>query len=277
MQGVDRQHSIWSRWRESRLGGPWFGQSWRSLHSPMLFEWAKALQPEARHWPEACRDWCSDEDRHQLLSWRKELLGDVSTLNRKDLGAGSRFRSKNSQNRSIRELARTSLTPQRDVDAMCRWLSLLSPSGRFLELGTSLGVTSAAVAQLGWAVETWEGCPETLQVAKRGWKKLELDTSIRARCGAFASLIQELKTSSKWDVVYLDGCHREDETIRLTRVLAPHVESCLVVDDIAWSAGMFNAWTALKEDPTWRVSFTWRGRGFLLKAPHMERQHFRLA
>ena len=277
MQGVGRQHLIWSRWRESRLGAPWFGQSWRSLHSPMLFAWARALQSRARHWPSECRDWSSHEGRHQLLRWREELCADCTKLNRIDLGAGSRIESSNSQNRSIRELARTSLTPQQDVDALCRWLSLLGQNGKFLELGTSLGVTSAAVAQLGWAVETWEGCPETLQVANRGWKKLKLDESIRARCGAFESLIEELTPSSKWDVVYLDGCHLEDETIRLARMLAPHVELCLVLDDIAWSAGMFNAWQALKEDPTWRVSFTWRGRGFLLKAPHMERQHFRLA
>ena len=32
---------------------------------------------------------------------------------------------------------------------------------------------------------------------------------------------------------------------------------------------MHRAWEKLKQRPEWRVSMSWRGRGFLIKAPHM--------
>ncbi|MGB2228746.1 MAG: hypothetical protein ACPHZB_04425, partial [Flavobacteriales bacterium] len=51
----------------------------------------------------------------------------------------------------------------------------------------------------------------------------------------------------------------------------------MVVDDIAWSRDMYRAWEELRMQNHWRVTFTWRGRGFLLKAPEMARQHLRLA
>ena len=85
-----------------------------------------------------------------------------------------------------------------------------------------------------------------------------------------------LDGSTAWDVVYLDGCHEEEATLNLVDKLAPHVQVALVVDDIAWSAGMHCAWLALQDRRQWRVSFSWRGRGFLLKAPHMKQQRFRL-
>ena len=91
------------------------------------------------------------------------------------------------------------------------------------------------------------------------------------------TLVQNIEKDEIWDVVYLDGFHEEEATLHLAAALAPHVDTVLVIDDIAWSSGMHRAWQALQARPEWRVSFSWRGRGFLLKAPHMNRQHFRLA
>ena len=51
----------------------------------------------------------------------------------------------------------------------------------------------------------------------------------------------------------------------------------MVVDDIAWSRDMYRTWEVLRMQDQWRVTFTWRGRGFLLKAPEMARHHLRLA
>ena len=268
---------MWSRFCDSRPGSLVMGSSWRSLHSPTLFTWGRALQTRRRHWPAEVLEREAPEDRTALQKVRAELVNRKDTVHRLDLGAGSRSQIGGKVlERRVSELAATSLTPQGDLEALCRWLSVVSRRGAFLELGTSLGVTSAAVAQLGWAVETWEGCPQTLGVAREVWQSLDLSEAIEARQGDFRDLLTEVPSEARWDVVYLDGLHEEHATVQMAQALAPHVEVCLVVDDIAWSAGMHRAWRALQNAPEWRVSFSWRGRGFLLKAPHMERQRFRL-
>lgn len=153
----------------------------------------------------------------------------------------------------------------------------VSPEGRFLELGTSLGTTSACVAAAGWQVETWEGCQQTLSVAQQGWEMLGLTSRIASKCGDFRELIQRLEETDGWDVVYVDGLHLESATSQLVDALAQRTKVGMIVDDVAWSSGMHRAWRSLQHREEWRVSFSWRGRGFLVKAPHMERQAFRLA
>ncbi|MDG1674065.1 MAG: class I SAM-dependent methyltransferase [Flavobacteriales bacterium] len=219
----------------------------------------------------------ADVDKTALQKVRTALLRKKDTVSRLDLGAGSRGKGGGKVlERKVSELAATSLTPPGDLEALCRWLRVLDSRGSFLELGTSLGVTSSAVAQLGWAVETWEGCPETLGLAREVWQSLGVQGGIEARQGDFRDLLKEVPSEARWDVVFLDGLHEEHATVQMAQALAPHVEVCLVVDDIAWSAGMHRAWRVLQSAPEWRVSFSWRGRGFLMKAPHMARQRFRL-
>lgn len=264
--------------RESRPLSKLLGQSWRTLHSPLLFRWARALQPSPNHWPEGVQESFSGVDVEVLRDIRRELTNSSKVLPHRDLGAGSRIRGgRKPQEKRVGEMAQSSLTPQSDLEALCRWLSVISNRGSMLELGTSFGLTAAAVSQLGWKVETWEGCPVTLDIAKDVWQRVGSASSIVARLGDFRELLPQVAEGAKWDVAFLDGLHEEQATLELADALAPHVEVCLVVDDIAWSPGMHRAWLALQDRPEWRVSFSWRGRGFLLKAPQMSRQKFCLA
>ena len=259
---------------DSRPLASWLGTSWRQIHSPTLFVWGKALQANPRYWPQASIQ--SGIHGEAIESWRSELAQSDEILSRHDLGAGERLRGCKQVDVALSDIASRASTSRKDAMAMCRWLRCIAPRGRFLELGTSLGITSAHVASIGWDVETWEGCPSTLELARTGWKKLGYQKSIVSKCGDFRDLVRKLDGSTAWDVVYLDGCHEEEATLNLVDKLAPHVQVALVVDDIAWSAGMHRAWLALQDRRQWRVSFSWRGRGFLLKAPHMKQQRFRL-
>ncbi|MGB1384379.1 MAG: hypothetical protein ACPG66_00100 [Flavobacteriales bacterium] len=272
-------NDIVRRIADSQWGGLLWGTSWRQLHSPTLFEMGKALQPNPHHWPRLAAETWTAEGKAAMEAARKKFLESKALVTRRDLGAGSR-RTRGESAVRVCELAQKSLTPTADLEALCRWLQVVAPierKGRFLELGTSLGLTSAGVASLGWEVQTWEGCPATLELATQMWKELGLSADIDAREGDFRTLVKELRTGEAFDVVYLDGLHEERATLELVSVMKAHVVTCLVVDDISWSAGMNRAWQSLQCDPVWRVSFTWRGRGFLLKAPHMARAQFRLA
>ena len=212
---------------------------------------------------------------HSGLAQRAHPI--LGPLERVDLGAGRRRTGRKERTTTVGALARTSLTPWNEVASLGRWLLTIRSKGRWLELGTSLGTTSASVAALGWDVETWEGCPHTLDWAQRGWQELNVHASIQSKCGDFRTLVKDVPSEQLWDVVYVDGLHEEHATMDLIEALKSHVEVAVVLDDIAWSTGMHRAWKHLQDDPDWRVSFSWRGRGFLVKAPHMEPQRFRLA
>jgi len=268
------------RLADSRWGSTCWGKSWRQLHSPTLFEIGKALQPNSKHWPKSIDVRAATGIVNELEVVRNRFLATEEAVERLDLGAGSRRRTRGESGVRVADLARRSLTPKADLEAFCRWLQLVAPvgrRGRFLELGTSLGLTSAGVAMLGWEVQTWEGCPKTLELANTAWKELGLSGKIDDREGDFRILVNQLKRGEEFDVVFLDGLHEEQATLDLASALEPRVRTCLVVDDISWSPGMNRAWNALQDEPAWRVSFTWRGRGFLFKAPHMARERFRLA
>ncbi len=253
--------------------------SWRKLHSPLLFQWGKALQRQPRHWPDGCMPLDPDMTL-RIEQWRAGLLSSQERVSRTDLGAGSRAHKRIASDgrdlRRVAELAQNSLTPLADVQSLVRWLRTVRPDGRFLELGTSLGVTTAHLATSGWHIDTWEGCPDTLRLAQEGWKELGCDANITAKLGAFNDHIEALKDDA-WDVVYLDGHHQGEATLNLAKALAPRTAVAMVVDDIAWSRDMYRAWEVLRMQDEWRVTFTWRGRGFLLKAPNMARQHFNLS
>lgn len=270
----------WGCWVDNRWVSPWSGRSWRRLHSPMLYLWGRALQAQPKHWPDVKAGFQPAVDEQTLLDHRKQLLSHKGSLQRLDLGAGSRrggMPMSGLHEVKISRLAQHSLTPWQDVQAMTRWLRTISVHGRVLELGTSLGVTAVHFAQSGWEVETWEGCPATLDFARKTWRGLGCDKSIIGRQGDFSELLDRCAPNECWDVVFLDGHHSFDATLHLANNLAKHTKTALVVDDIAWSPGMHRAWRALQQDVRWDVSFSWRGRGFLAKAPSMRRQKWRLA
>ena len=133
-------------------------------------------------------------------------------LVRTDLGAGSRGLTTHEVAIQTRRLAQRSLTPERDVHALCRWLRCIGKEGRFLELGTSLGVTAAYMASVGWSVETWEGCPQTLMKAQEGWRLMGLDAHVQSKQDAFQNLLAGLTSEQAW-CHHVDGCHEEHATV----------------------------------------------------------------
>ena len=278
MQDLNGNDVTMMRFIESRPGSMTLGTSWRKLHSPTMFGWGRSLQSREVHWPQEVVHGMTMLNEAQLLQARHELLRSADVLEHEDLGAGSRVWGKRStkRRRRVSDVAKQSLTPHVDLMAMCRWLCMLQGDRTFLELGTCLGLTSAAISRLGWQVETWEGCAQTLERAHEVWRELGVEQGIRSRRGDFRELLRSIDSETQWEVVYLDGLHEGEATVEMVRALMPHVAQCIVLDDIAWSKGMHSAWTFLRKQPEWRVTFSWRGRGFLLKAPHMARQHFRL-
>jgi predicted O-methyltransferase YrrM len=194
-----------------------------------------------------------------------------------DCGAGSRiFKGKS---RQVKKIARHVLQSKRVAFALLRVLIFWRLQGRrmkILEMGTSLGLTTAYLAASGWDVETWEGCQQTANFARKNWKGLGCEDQIKSKVGTFKSLMEE--SQGGWDVVFLDGHHDRDATLAYVECLKTKLNpgGAILVDDIGWSKGMKEAWAQLLMDPHWNATMTWRGKGWLFNRDGEIEQHLKL-
>lgn len=207
---------------------------------------------------------------------RKELLHDQRLLDIEDFGAGSRTAAR--KKRRVAELAKTALKPKRYAHLLYRLARHYQPQ-TILELGTSLGVTTAylASANLAASVRTIEGSQSIAAIAGENFAKLGLE-NIRQQVGNFdnvlPSLLAEMETL---DLVYIDGNHRYEPTVAYFQQVLPllHNESILVFDDIHWSAEMEKAWAAIQQHPAVRCTVDIFFLGFVFfRNEFREKQHF---
>lgn len=212
----------------------------------------------------------------QLEALRKQLKADKRILQIEDLGAGSRVASH--KTRSVNELARNALKPPKYAQLLYRLVRHYQPQ-TVLELGTSLGLTTAylAMANPAASVYTIEGSPAVAGIARENFAKLGLH-NIRQYQGNFDEVLPPLVSQlSSIDLAYVDGNHRYEPTVRYFRQLLPvlHNHSILVLDDIHWSQEMEKAWEEIKAHPAVQGSVDIFFLGFVFfRSEFREKQHF---
>jgi predicted O-methyltransferase YrrM len=208
----------------------------------------------------------------QRKKWYKSLATDRSKFEINDLGAGSKTLRKT---RSVRELFKKSSSN----GIYGRLLYQLSKHYRpqwTLELGTSIGLGTVHLKG-GYPegqVITVEGCRNTLRAAERQfdfWNFSHL-TSIESDFDSFL----ERKNSLRYDLVFIDGNHTSQATLRYLKLLEPqiHDETLLVLDDIRWNEDMWSCWNQLIHDETYHVSIDLGRMGILMKKSTQTKEHF---
>lgn len=236
-----------------------------ALHSPHLFELGERVLYNEHHF----------YAYRALDRMRNRLLQDLSTIEVKDLGAGSK---KLGAKRVVADIVKTSGSPEKFNRLLLRTSWFLQPN-HVLELGTSLGMGTAALA-LGKSesrVTSVEGDPSTYRKAvaalkEAGIKNTELINS------SFDDALEHLD-ERQWDLVFVDGHHEEAATIRYAERLLGKMNpnSVIILDDIHWSSGMQNAWEHLKKDERVTYSIDLYRMGILGLREGMEtQQHFTL-
>jgi len=188
-----------------------------------------------------------DENCKNIESLRKELCKSEDTIKITDFGAGSHVN--NNKTRKVKDVAKNSAKNAKFGKLLYRIIQFYKPNN-ILELGTSLGISSLYLAKANQnsQVFTFEGCPETANIAEQNFKKLNAN-NINITLGNFNktlnSKLEEIKTL---DLAFIDGNHQEKPTIE-------YFEKCLkysnndtifIFDDIHWSDGMENAWNYIK-------------------------------
>jgi predicted O-methyltransferase YrrM len=236
-----------------------------SLHSPFLFDFYLRV----------LKDSTPENDFLAIESLRKKLLSDEREIEITDLGAGSKINQ--SKKRKIRDIAKNSQKPARLAQLLYRIIKFYNYQS-ILDLGTSLGLTTAylAKANLNGKVYTFEGCPNTAQIANENFSELGIQ-NVEVIVGDLNyTLEMQLEKISKIDFAFFDANHRYEPTIDyfekcLNKV---HEDTCFIVDDIYWSEEMKKAWEHIRNHPQVSVSIDIFWVGIVFFRQKQPKQHF---
>ena len=273
------------------------------VHSPYLFEWVRMVM----------------SDKNTYYVWdeieeiRQEMLKDTRELEFVDYGSGGPLPTSPSKGRSanmrrVCDIAKGSLARRKDAQLLARlvgWLGrplLTSPSRggigdeasedrkglTIVELGTSLGVTTAYLAAMDSRnkVVTYEGCPAVAEVARANWEKLGL-SNIACVVGEITvdslqltvdSLQFAVDRLSGIDVAFIDANHTCEATLTYFNALASrvHEKSVVVVDDIHYNEDMEKAWKAICADERVTTTMDLYRMGLVFFDKHYWRKHYKM-
>jgi len=238
----------------------------RWLHPPWLFE---LYQKAFRH-------------LHKEASWplyeaqRKRLLGSKEGLEFVDPGSGVPCK------RTVSFQAKRTLLSVGATEFLAVLAKHLQCSA-VLELGSSLGITTLYLAGNHRKVITVEGAAPVAAIAERTFG-LFPELNIKLIQSTFdcvlADALQELGISpSKGPIlIWLDGHHHEAATEKYIEQIysALGARAVVVLDDIRWSEGMFNAWQRQCKQGRWRVKIDLHRMGILMADPDLSPGNFTL-
>ena len=124
------------------------------IHSPFVFEFITAVLNDDGEY------YCYEKT--EVV--RERLKQDQTMLELEDFGAGSRVHA--SYKRKVADIARSSLKPKKYAQLLFRMVNFYQPKN-VLELGTSLGITTAylAAANESTPVITMEGAKAVAEIA----------------------------------------------------------------------------------------------------------------
>lgn len=209
---------------------------------------------------------------NEVEQLRNKLLSDNKQLNVLDLGA-----QKGNYLKTIKSVAYHSLKRPKYGQLIFRLVNHFHPE-TILELGTSLGITTAYIAKSNPKAKiiTMEGAPEIAQIAQQNFETLGIG-NIQTVLGNFDSTLEPLlQQISQLDFVFFDGNHRKIPTLKYFEscLRLAHNQSVFIFDDIYWSPEMTEAWKVIKAHPKTTVTIDLFEMGIVFFRKEQAKQHF---
>jgi predicted O-methyltransferase YrrM len=237
------------------------------VHSPFVFSFVKnVIEADGIFY-----------DFKKIENIRNNLLTNNSKIKVEDFGAGSK--KIKTPYRKISQIAKTSLKPASQAQLLFRIVNYFSPDS-ILELGTSLGITTAYLASARKKIKiyTIEGSPEISNIAKNVFKHLHLK-NIKLLNGKFDNeLPLILQKLNKKNIIYIDGNHSYNATLHYFNEIIKFAteQTIIIFDDIYWSKEMKKAWIKIynSEKISISIDLFWFGIVFFKKMKH--KQHFKI-
>lgn len=232
------------------------------IHSPFIFKFEK----------EVLRGTSDPAISQKLYTYKKVLLDNEEVIEVKDQGAGSRvFKS---AQRKVRDIAQYAGATHKRVLLLQRIIAYFQPK-EVLELGTSLGIATAALAIQNQAqVISIEGCPNTAALAQQKLDAAGIENVILC-VGDFKDEIKK-QHHKKFDFIYFDGNHSKSATLDyVNQLLKTTTEKTVwMFDDIHWSPEMTEAWGIIKKMPEISATIDSFCFGMVFFRPQQAKENF---
>ena len=260
--------------------------SGEAIHSPYLFRLVRfVLRDENAYY--CFRD---------IERRREFLLACEDSLDVVDYGSAGSPEGLHVQRR-VCDIAKNHLESARVGQVLFRIVNFLHEEEKrplnILELGTSLGITTAYLASPDSRnkVVTMEGSEAVLRVAQGVWKMLKLENIewIHGNIDDTLYNIYRVQSSDvrvqsseakdeRIDLAFVDANHTYEATMRYADFLLNRLteKGILVLDDIHYSEQMERAWSELKADPRVTTSMDLYHVGLLFVDTHYLKRHYRI-
>lgn len=207
-----------------------------------------------------------------LDQYIRSIKKDDTIIEINDYGAGSR--KKHGNLRAVKKIYSTSSSGPKKADLIRRICEYEREEFTILELGTNLGVTTLALSLSKKCNEviSIEGCPNLYTYTKG---KLEEYKNIQLINGQFDDHLENILNLKKPNILYIDGNHTYEATLRYFDIISKFSEVDLILfDDIHWSKGMEKAWNEIAEKPEFHVSIDIFRLGILFRREEQTKEHF---
>jgi predicted O-methyltransferase YrrM len=204
---------------------------------------------------------------------RTSLLRDKRNVDIVDFGTG------NDRTEVVSAIARKSLKSAKYGQLMFRMICYFKAKN-VLELGTSLGITTAYLAASGADIKcvSLEGCPNLAKIAQENFRKLGLQNIEVIKGDINQTLTTALNGFEKLDFVFFDANHQSNAVLRyfdlcLSKV---HNDTVLIVDDIKWSKDMEWAWEVIKDNPHVTATIDLYQLGIVFFNADLNKRHYKM-
>ena len=182
-----------------------------------------------------------------LDEYRVELSTNKNKINFKEIGNNKTF--------SISEIVLKAASSKKWTSFFYE-LSKIKNINNILEIGTNLGVSGQYFLKgLDGKKKsnfiTIEGVKKLCEIAKDRFSYISDKRRFKVIYGLYDEKLLELKKLNiKFDLVFIDGNHRFDATIKYFELLKKQLaqNAIVVFDDIHWSSGMTRAWEIIIKD-----------------------------
>lgn len=238
-----------------------------SLQAPFIYDFYNRILKSKK----------SNEDAIAIENIRQELLKSKVEIEVESYGATSKVSNKAS--RPVSAIARHGITSAETSQLLNRIIKEYELKS-IVELGTSFGLNTMYMAlDKTRTVTSFEGCHNTLELAKENFKKLDyqnittIEGNIDETLPAFLSQLD-----GPIDFAYLDANHRLEPTLNYFELLyaKAHQDSIFVIDDIHWSAEMSEAWKTIIADQRVTLSVDLFDIGIIFFRQELSKEHYRI-
>ena len=211
----------------------------------------------------------------EIEAIRAKLLLTEKLIEVEDLGAGAKLGYQ--KQRSIKSITQSACKSPKYAQLLFRLTYHFKPD-RILELGTSMGLTTAYLAKAAPQAEVLsiEGSEQIAKIAQLNLEKLNVH-NVKQLIGNFnkelGGALEELK---KVDMVFFDGNHQKAPTLAYFEACLKyaHEGSVFIFDDIYWSTEMSQAWQQIKEHKQVRQTIDLFQLGIVFFKSDQEKEHF---